>query len=620
MKYIFLLLASTASFAATLPPWALEAKSREIPREFEKAEAIVLVHDVTLEPAKPGFVAATHRCAIKIMRKEGSLFADVVVHHREGDWLRELKGWYQEPDGDVVKVGRRQSREGSCGTGQVDDWRRTRLPLGNGESGSIVAYTYTVEEKTVFGTGLLGFNRVVPSLYIRVCPRGGIQTVLSFDWNGKAMKRGPCHTWHNVPEYEREAWSPAEMDLSPRLLYALEPVTWDGLASAYLAEAPLPDGLSVDSTLESGRLDFKKFASLLDRLRSEVRYAAVELGDGAFVPTSPAETLKRQWGDCKDKSYLIIAVLRELGVPAWPVLTKHTSDGKVEPEAPSLAQFNHVITAIKLPDSWTDGLKSVSPSSAQSLFFFDPTDEIGPLHLLPETLQGAGALLIHPSEPRYLSLPVAPTDANRQLIKSTIRLSDGEAIIDVEERSWGSYFTYEKRCFHAKTAEECEEIMRNYVEELIPGADLVGFRLEKNEGDEPFLLSFKVKKGSFLRKLGDLLVCQPIFARKMAANPFQSNERTAPVTVRVNRRSEQEVVLDLPDTLTVEELPDEKEIDTELFSYSLKVELENGVIKVRRSFITRKGMMGPNRATELREAFGKIVRSDGSTILLKKIQ
>ena len=58
-------------------------------------------------------------------------------------------------------------------------------------------------------------------------------------------------------------------------------------------------------------------AAALHLVQQKVRYLYVRANDG-FVPPSVDLTWLRRWGDCKAKTALLVALLRELGITADP--------------------------------------------------------------------------------------------------------------------------------------------------------------------------------------------------------------------------------------------------------------------------------------------------------------
>src|SRR5471032_2218030 len=61
-------------------------------------------------------------------------------------------------------------------------------------------------------------------------------------------------------------------------------------------------------------------AKVLAFVQNEIRYLSISMGENSHRPFPPAQVLQRRYGDCKDKSLLMVAMLRELGIEAQPVL------------------------------------------------------------------------------------------------------------------------------------------------------------------------------------------------------------------------------------------------------------------------------------------------------------
>jgi hypothetical protein len=79
-------------------------------------------------------------------------------------------------------------------------------------------------------------------------------------------------------------------------------------------------------------------------IAQDIRYVAVNLGQGGYQPRFPDEVLSSGFGDCKDKATLLIDALAILGVEAYPVLIN--AGGKPDSTLPTIGAFNHEIVAI----------------------------------------------------------------------------------------------------------------------------------------------------------------------------------------------------------------------------------------------------------------------------------
>jgi len=107
----------------------------------------------------------------------------------------------------------------------------------------------------------------------------------------------------------------------------------------------------------------KKWRKPKDRLtealrlvQDNIRYVGIEIGPGSHVPRQPAEVVRRGYGDCKDKSVLLVAVLDKLGIKAWPALVDSNEGPGLPTLLPSPYAFNHAIVKVKIKDQifWLD--------------------------------------------------------------------------------------------------------------------------------------------------------------------------------------------------------------------------------------------------------------------------
>lgn len=91
-------------------------------------------------------------------------------------------------------------------------------------------------------------------------------------------------------------------------------------------------------------------------VQDEIRYTGFESGIGAYKPNPPAKVIGQRFGDCKDKTLLLINILQKLGIDAWPALVNTEEKHQVKEISPSPHAFDHVITKIKFNNNiyWVD--------------------------------------------------------------------------------------------------------------------------------------------------------------------------------------------------------------------------------------------------------------------------
>jgi hypothetical protein len=103
----------------------------------------------------------------------------------------------------------------------------------------------------------------------------------------------------------------------------------------------------------------KKIKAVLDFAQNDIRYLGYEHGIGSYKPNDPNKVFNQRYGDCKDKSLLMVTMLRALDIEAYPMLVstglKHTINNLL----PSPIFFNHCVVKV------IDGAKNE--------FYYDPT-------------------------------------------------------------------------------------------------------------------------------------------------------------------------------------------------------------------------------------------------------
>ncbi|HEU4969422.1 transglutaminase domain-containing protein, partial [Sphingomonas sp.] len=136
-------------------------------------------------------------------------------------------------------------------------------------------------------------------------------------------------------------------------------------------------------------------------VQDKVRYLFLGMNGGGYVPASAELTWSRRFGDCKAKTVLLVAILRELGIDARPVLVNTQYGDFVADRLPVMGAFDHAIVEARIGGRsyWMDGTRFGDRRLDQ---LRTPSYAVG----LPLVSGGAG---LEPLMPEPLSEPTETT-------------------------------------------------------------------------------------------------------------------------------------------------------------------------------------------------------------------
>ena len=224
------------------------------------------------------------------------------------------------------------------------------------------------------------------------------------------------------------------------------------------------------------KTDDEKIRALYNFVALRFHYIGLDFGIGRYQPHSADDVLDNAYGDCKDKHTLLATLLKAVGIDAWPVLI-HASR-KLDPDVPSPAQFNHVITVV--------------PSGGKYIWL-DTTPEVAPYELLTITLRDKQALVIPSDKPPLLMLtPANPPFPDEQRYTSEGKLdATGTFTGHVEQLYRGDVEVALRIGFRQLSQSQWKEGVQRFSYGLGFGGDVSNVTITPpDETDKPFLISY----------------------------------------------------------------------------------------------------------------------------------
>lgn len=169
-------------------------------------------------------------------------------------------------------------------------------------------------------------------------------------------------------------------------------------APKYDVDMTLPESfaLKVQAIADKWQAPEDRLTEALRLVQDKIRYVGIEIGNGSHIPRTPQQVIRRGYGDCKDKALLLTAVLRELGIEAWPALVDSEQGPSLPDTLPAPIAFDHAIVKAEIGDRayWLDptwshqggrGDMLIQPSYAYGLPIGAEDAGLEPIEVQPTT-------------------------------------------------------------------------------------------------------------------------------------------------------------------------------------------------------------------------------------------
>jgi len=383
---------------------------------------------------------------------------------------------------------------------------------------------------------------------------------------------------------------------------------------------PSPDITSFTQALIAGAPDFyTRLSRITDSIQKNIRYFIVERGIGGLQANHAADIFRNRYGDCKDKTTLLIAMLRVAGINAYYVPVDDRR-GIVDPDDPSL-YGDHMITAIEIPADVNDPrlLAVVKANDGKRYLIFDPTNERTPVGNLPSYLQGGYGTLAAGDASQIIELPILPPDANGTVRKGEFTLApDGTLTGLVDTTHSGPEGADMRMILKYSDEKERRESLEAAISHDVPGVVLNSFQfVQPTELDQPLEVHYKLTASQYAHQAGPLLLVRPRVVDSHAL-AFNDKPRTVPIDLNATGHWHDSFDITLPPGYVVDETPDPVNLDLDFASYHSHITAKGDQLHYEREFVVRQVELPAARAADFRKLESTILMDEKGTAVLKK--
>jgi transglutaminase-like putative cysteine protease len=551
-----------ASMSFAQPDWLKQAwREKDGVKPAEKAVALVLHNSAAVEISSDGSAKTHVRKAFAILKSAGEIYgvlSEAVAPFRK---VKNLKGWLILPDGNTRLFNEKDKVEMSNGNYNDSYLLLARLP--EAKAGAVAAFEYDIDENdytSLFQRFLFQVQEPVKFAQFSVMlPEGWELNKVEWRTEGIVYEQtGSRHLWtaRDLPYQPEEPLMPSWHFLSRRVAVtcyspngakAVQFGDWPAVArwcaEMHQSPAALDETVAAQAKqLTQGlKTPAEKLQAIAAFVRDEIRYVAVEIDKGRFEPRPAATTLYNRYGDCKDKTTLMRAMLKAVEIPSLPVFAN--TSYAVNPALPTPFQFNHCIIGIPLTN--ITHVTTAAMAGAEGWLFFDPTHPTHQLGELPTPLQGNFVLVAAANDAKLQRLPYhAPADFRRRYRADAVLSAGGDfaaevTITDFKNRAAESRYersiTPQEKQIEAWRAALSSTVLSPMISNYQTGA----------QGDSAWV-SFQLKGSRYILEAGPLKLLKADFFHPSAPLELTAEQRHHPIWHGPPMQVETEIVWHLP--------------------------------------------------------------------------
>jgi transglutaminase-like putative cysteine protease len=521
-----------------------------------------------------------------------------------------------------------------------DDYRLKRIRADNPEIGSVFVYESEVTEKATEAQDRFLFQVALPEIEARysiTVPAGWTAkgTMLNHEAITPVVD-GNTYTWtlKNLPFREGEVAAPHLLGMSPMLAVDYQPSAgvsdppafkaWPDVSRWHTAIADPQADITPEMVAKVRELTANA-TSEYDKIRAlghyvqKVRYVEIAMDlshNGGVRPHMASQVFDKQYGDCKDKANLLLAMLKSAGIKSYLVAIYSGDRTFVKKEWASPSQFNHMILAIQVSDAVKAATAFSSPVGR--VLIFDPTDDKTPMGDLPFYEQGSYALICAGPKGDLVQMPVIAPDVN--LLTQTIHASidpTGKLTASVVFQAQGQAARSERHK-HDVQPDKYKAEMERYLDYYAKTAAIKKIDATDVFDQNLFTSNLDFESVSYGQIMqGRLLIFNPTIIPPSAHHFPAELTRDQPIVLD-GRLYRKQVTIKLPEGFTVDEMPNPFHAEAPFAKFSVAYRQEAGQLMVDEELRTEAVTLPASDYAKVKKFFDNVFGSNNQNVVLVK--
>jgi hypothetical protein len=605
------------------------------PREYPDANALIIFDENDTVFQEDGSYTSREHSSVKILTDKGKQMcaSRKVSYHKRYMSVAIPLARVIKKDGRVIDVPKESMRDGTMAETQAmnileENFRRVNVTFPGLEIGDALEIVVeTVSKPIVKGhyNKIMLFQSVWPILRKECVITGPASRPLHFvakngrvDYAREEKGGRVVHRWMvaNVPKIDEEPAMPPVQDVALKVL-ASTFGDWKELsrygASLNVGKTEPSDALraKVRELTDGLMSEEAKIMAIFRYVARNIRYMGSSMDLGAFIePHAASYTFEKQYGICRDKSLLMMAMLREIGVDSYDTIINVSQ--RTEIEVPVI-YFEHAICAVVLKDG--------------RVVYMDPTLELS--SEFGETYVGGHYVLMLDEKGKDLELvPPVPAERSLGLVTSESRvLPDGSIEGAVRITGKGFYDFGMRSVSKQVPASRYPMVWQQLGQIISPSLKVEEVKVtDFSDLEKPIEVTFRFRAPGYMADLGKYRMFKiplslgafDLLSIGIIESLTDKTQRKYPMFLFSTRGCRQEETLTLPEGYDVKGIPDPVSVKDGPVSLTIETSLDGDKVRFASDFRIESSSLDPAGYGSLRRVATALKRFQKAMVILEK--
>ena len=582
---------------------------------FPNAEAVYtnLSNDIIIKQEDDKWIATSNLSEdlLYLTGNSVNMMSRGRIYHSSFNELQKWDAYVQPPSGKKVKVSNAATTSSRQDYIFYDDTKSTSFDYAGASVGATRHMNYQLKHNDVHLLTPHYFERYFPvgeskvtitfpaDIKLKYIIKGLNAEKVVFSETKKRDKTTYTFTIRNVENIDAYEDAPDNAYYSTHLIYFIEQIKENGSWKNFLSnpadlykhnysfirninkEISQELKTITDSIVKNISSPEEKAKKIYKWVQSNIKYVAFEDGMEGFIPRDASLVCNRKYGDCKDMTSILTAMLNYANVPAYFTWIGTRSIPYDYTEVPLPISDNHMICAIR---------------SGDSFLFLDGTDDGCIYGFPPYSIQGKEAMIaINENEFKIVRVPVTAKQKNTYTDSTFIRLQNQELIGQVRIRMTGYHASRMQTILNFKNEKEEEEYLKK---QFARGSNKIRFsnwKTELNPDHSEVLIMADFNLPDYARNLDSEIFLNLNLFKWYEHREIDFPKRKAPIEFDFLETSTFTTIVKIPEGYKLSHLPKGEIFKNDTWGFSMKYTADTSSVYLTQAFDTDQLLLKPGQ-------------------------